>query len=312
MAYVVADVEKTIGNTPLVRLFALEKSLGLKAKLMAKLEKSNPAGSIKDRAAKWMIDAAERDGLLLPGGTIIEPTSGNTGIGLAAIGIPRGYRVILTMPDTMSVERRSLLKAYGAQLVLTDGARGMAGAIEKAKELYEQTEAAYIPGQFENPANPAAHEATTGPEIWLGTDGAVDVLVAGVGTGGTITGAGRYLRNQNPDIHIVAVEPAASPVLSGGSSGPHPLQGIGAGFIPKVLDRDIYNEVIAVEGNDAYEMGRALVAQEGILAGVSSAAALCAAAEVARRGQYAEKTVVVILPDSGERYLSTPMFADKA
>lgn len=305
---VLNGIESTIGSTPLVRLSRLEGREGLCVALYAKLEGKNPAGSVKDRVAKAMVDDAEARGVLPPGGIIIEPTSGNTGIGLAAVAIPRGYRVLLTMPETMSEERRRLLRAYGAELVLTSGALGMRGAIAKARELAEAKPGSFIPGQFENPANPAAHEAATGPEIWRDTGGEVDILVAGVGTGGTITGTGRFLRAQKPGIHIVAVEPSASAVLSGGKAGPHPLQGIGAGFVPPVLDTAVYNEVAAVSGESAMGAGRRLAKHEGLLAGISSGAALAAAFTVGRRPENAGKTLVVILPDSGERYLSTPMF----
>ncbi len=299
-----------IGNTPLIELprFASARAPG--ATLFAKLEMRNPAGSVKDRIARAMIDAAEAAGTLLPGGTIVEPTSGNTGIGLAAVGVPRGYRVVLTMPESMSVERRSLLRAYGAELVLTEAAKGMKGAIEKARDIAEKTPGAFIPGQFDNPANPAAHEAATGPEIWRQAEGQVDAFVAGVGTGGTITGVGRYLKKQNPAVHIAAVEPAASPVLSGGQPGPHGIMGIGAGFVPGVLDTAIYNEVLTVTVPEAYEAGRALAAEEGILVGISAGAALAAAARLAARPAFAGKRVVVLLPDGGERYLSTPMYAE--
>lgn len=301
-------LEDCIGNTPLVRLSRLETREGLCAALWAKVEGKNPAGSVKDRVARSMIDDAERRGVLAPGGVIIEPTSGNTGIGLAAVGIPRGYRVVLTMPETMSEERRGLLRAYGAELVLTAGAEGMRGAIAKARDLAEAKPGSFIPGQFENPANPAAHEATTGPEIWRDTGGEVDIFVAGVGTGGTITGAGRYLRGQKPDIRIVAVEPAASPVLSGGKPGPHPLQGIGAGFVPAALDTAIYDEVMQVSGEEAIAAGRQLAKQEGLLAGISSGAALSAAMVLAKQPGNAGKNIVVILPDTGERYLSSALF----
>ncbi len=303
-----AHAEDCIGKTPLVRLSHIEQKEGLLAPLFAKLEGKNPAGSVKDRVAKAMLDDAERRGILKPGAVVIEPTSGNTGIGLAAVGIPRGYRVILTMPETMSAERRSLLRAYGAELVLTEGALGMRGAIEKANALAAELPGAFIPGQFENPANPAAHEATTGPEIWQDTNGGVDIFVAGVGTGGTLTGAGRYLRRQKPGVHIVAVEPAASPVLSGGQPGPHPLQGIGAGFVPAVLDTAVYDEIVTITGEGAFEAGRLLAAQEGILAGISSGAALAAAVSLAKQPGHAGKQVVVLLPDTGDRYLSTPLF----
>lgn len=301
-------LEQTVGGTPLVRLRNLEKEWNLAAALYAKVEFFNPGGSVKDRVAKAMLDVAENTGRLQPGGVIIEPTSGNTGIGLALVGIPRGYRVVLTMPETMSMERRSLLAAFGAELVLTDGARGMPGAIEKAQQLLAEMPGAFMPGQFDNPANPAIHMKTTGPEIWQALEGRVDVFVAGVGTGGTITGAGHYLKSQNPDIRIVAVEPASSPVLSGGKPGRHGIQGIGAGFIPQVLDQSVYHEVIPVLDEDAYATGRKLAAKEGLLAGISSGAALWAAAELAKRESDKGKNIVVLLPDTGERYLSTPMF----
>ncbi|NLW77949.1 MAG: cysteine synthase A [Ruminococcaceae bacterium] len=301
-------MEQTIGGTPVVRLHGLEKATGAAAELWAKLELFNPAGSVKDRVARAMIDAAEQSGALQPGGTIIEPTSGNTGIGLAAIGVARGYKVVLTMPKTMSAERRLLLAAYGAELVLTDN--GMPGAIAEAERLAAQRPGSFIPNQFENPANPAAHEATTGPELWRDMGGSIDVFVAGVGTGGTITGVGRCLRRQNPEVTIVAVEPAASPVLSGGAAGPHGLQGIGAGFVPGILDTTIYNEVLPVADADAYAAGRLLARHEGVLAGISSGAALHAAVTLAKRPQFAGKRIAVLLPDTGERYLTTPMFAE--
>lgn len=299
-----------IGNTPLLALSNLEKQHGLSASLLAKLEYLNPAGSVKDRTALAMITAAEESGDLKPGAVIIEPTSGNTGIGLAMVGITRGYKVILTMPDSMSAERRSLLKAYGAELVLTEGAKGMAGAIAKAEELAAATPGSFIPGQFTNAANPLVHKTTTGPEIWRDTEGKIDVFVAGVGTGGTLSGVGEYLKSQNPDIKIVAVEPAGSPVLSKGTAGAHRLQGIGAGFVPETLNTEIYDEIIAVENEAAYIMGRELARSEGLLAGISSGAALHAAVEIAKRPENAGKTIVVLLPDTGDRYLSTPMFSD--
>lgn len=299
-----------VGDTPLVRLPQLEKVTGAKAKLWAKLEYFNPAGSVKDRIAKAMIDAAEKDGKLAPGGVIVEPTSGNTGIGLAALGAARGYRVVLTMPDTMSMERRMLLRAHGAEVVLTEGAKGMGGAIEKANEIAAATEGSFVPGQFENPANPAAHEATTGPEIWRQTEGKVDIFVAGVGTGGTITGVGHYLKKQNPAVKIVAVEPDASPVLSGGAPGPHKIQGIGAGFVPKVLDVQVYDEVVQVGADEAYNMGRALSENAGYLVGISSGAALWAAVQLAQRPENEGKNIVALLPDTGERYLTTQMYSD--
>lgn len=301
-------VEQLIGKTPLLELTHVERELGLKARLLAKLEAFNPGGSAKDRVAMAMVDDAERRGLLRPGATIIEPTSGNTGIGLAVMAAARGYRAIIVMPDTMSMERRLLLGAYGAELVLTEGAKGMQGAIDKAEELARELEGSFIPGQFVNPANPAAHYQTTGPEIWVDTDGQVDVFVAGVGTGGTLTGVGRYLKEQNPGVKVVAAEPAASPLLSGGKAGPHGLQGIGANFIPEVLDRAVYDEVVPVTEADAYAMGRLLGRREGVLAGISSGAALWAAVEVAKRPESEGKTVVVLLPDTGDRYLSTEMF----
>lgn len=299
-----------IGGTPLLELTNYEKANELNAKIYAKLEYFNPAGSVKDRIAKAMLDDAEEKGLLKPGAVIIEPTSGNTGIGLASVAASRGYRVILTMPETMSVERRNLLKAYGAELVLTEGAKGMAGAIAKAKELAEQTPNSYIPSQFTNPANPAVHLKTTGPEIWADTDGKVDIFVAGVGTGGTLSGVGAYLKSQNPNVKIVAVEPATSPVLSGGKAGPHKIQGIGAGFVPDTLNTDIYDEILPVQNEDAFATGRALARSEGVLVGISSGAAVFAAAQLAKRPENAGKVIVALLPDTGERYLSTPMFAD--
>ena len=303
------SITELVGHTPLLELTNYERENQIEATLLAKLEAFNPAGSAKDRIAKAMLDDAEQRGFLKPGATIIEPTSGNTGIGLAAVAAARGYRLILTMPETMSVERRNLLKAYGAQIVLTDGAKGMRGAIEKAEELHRDTPGSFIPGQFENPANPAVHKATTGPEIWTDTDGAVDIFVAGVGTGGTITGVGQYLKEQNPAIQVVAVEPAESPVLSGGDAGPHQLQGIGAGFVPDTLDPSVYDEIITVSTEEAFAAGNALAKREGILVGISSGAALHAAAQVAKRPGNKGKTVVVLLPDTGERYLSTPMFS---
>lgn len=299
-----------IGGTPLLELTNYEKANELNAKIYAKLEYFNPAGSVKDRIAKAMLDDAEEKGLLKPGAVIIEPTSGNTGIGLASVAASRGYRVILTMPETMSVERRNLLKAYGAELVLTEGAKGMAGAIAKAKELAEQTPNSYIPSQFTNPANPAVHLKTTGPEIWADTDGKVDIFVAGVGTGGTLSGVGVYLKSQNPNVKVVAVEPATSPVLSGGKAGPHKIQGIGAGFVPDTLNTDIYDEILPVQNEDAFATGRALARSEGVLVGISSGAAVFAAAQLAKRPENAGKVIVALLPDTGERYLSTPMFAD--
>ena len=299
-----------IGGTPLLELTNYEKANELNAKIYAKLEYFNPAGSVKDRIAKAMLDDAEEKGLLKPGAVIIEPTSGNTGIGLASVAASRGYKVILTMPETMSVERRNLLKAYGAELVLTEGTKGMPGAIAKAKELAEQTPNSYIPSQFTNPANPAVHLKTTGPEIWADTDGKVDIFVAGVGTGGTLSGVGAYLKSQNPNVKVVAVEPATSPVLSGGKAGPHKIQGIGAGFVPDTLNTDIYDEILPVQNEDAVATGRALARSEGVLVGISSGAAVFAAAQLAKRPENAGKVIVALLPDTGERYLSTPMFAD--
>ena len=299
-----------VGNTPLLELSNYNKSKNLKARLVVKLEYFNPAGSVKDRIAKAMIDEAEKSGKLKEGSVIIEPTSGNTGIGLASIAAAKGYRIILTMPETMSVERRNLLKAYGAELVLTEGAKGMKGAIAKAEELAKEIEGAFIPSQFENPANPAAHRATTGPEIWKDTDGKVDIFVAGVGTGGTVTGIGEYLKEQNPDIKVVAVEPATSPVLSKGEAGPHKIQGIGAGFVPDTLNTKIYDEVLPIENEDAFAAGRAFAKAEGVLVGISSGAALHAATILANRPENAGKNIVVLLPDTGDRYLSTALFAD--
>ena len=298
-----------IGGTPLLELVNYEKEKGLSAKIVAKLEYFNPAGSVKDRIARAMIDDAEQKGVLKPGAVIIEPTSGNTGIGLAAVAASKGYKIILTMPETMSVERRNLLKAYGAELVLTDGAKGMKGAIEKAQELAEQTPNSFIPSQFTNAANPATHKSTTGPEIYNDTDGKVDIFVAGVGTGGTVSGVGEYLKSKNPNVKVVAVEPAGSPVLSKGVSGPHKIQGIGAGFVPDTLNTDIYDEIIAVENEDAFETGRTLARKEGLLVGISSGAAVYAATELAKRPENEGKTIVALLPDTGERYLSTPMFS---
>ena len=306
----VETITDLIGNTPLLRLKRFEAENGLNAVLLAKLEYWNPAGNVKDRVALAMLDDAEAKGLLKPGAVIIESTSGNTGIGLAAVGAARGYRTILTMPDTMSVERRKLLQAYGAELVLTDGSRGMRGAIAKAKELAAEIPGSFLPGQFTNPANPAAHRATTGPEIWADTDGKVELFVAGIGTGGTITGVGEYLKAQNPRVRVVAVEPAGSPVLSGGKAGTHGLQGIGAGFVPDTLNPEVYDEVIPVTNEDAYAAGRIVARKEGLLVGISSGAALWAAAQLARRPENQGKYIVVLLPDSGERYLSTPLFSE--
>lgn len=305
------SVDQLVGHTPLLELKRVEEAHGVSARILGKLEYFNPAGSIKDRIAKAMIDDAEAAGILKPGATIIEPTSGNTGIGLASIAAARGYQLILTMPETMSVERRNLIKAYGAKIVLTDGAKGMAGAIEKANELAAEIEGSFIPGQFINPANPAIHKATTGPEIWQDTDGTVDILVAGVGTGGTLTGIGQYLKEQNPEVKLVAVEPSDSPVLSEGRAGSHKIQGIGAGFVPEVLDTTLYDEVITVESDDAFAIGREIGREEGVLVGISSGAAVWAALELAKRPENEGKTIVAILPDTGERYLSTPMFADE-
>ena len=299
-----------IGNTPLLELGNYEKKHGLEARLLAKLEYFNPAGSIKDRIAMAMLDDAEAKGLLKPGAVIIEPTSGNTGIGLAAVGAARGYTVVLTMPETMSVERRNLLKAYGAQVVLTDGSKGMKGAIAKAQELADSTPGSFIPGQFTNPANPEIHRRTTGPEIWRDTEGKVDIFVSGVGTGGTVTGVGEYLKAQNPDVRVVAVEPASSPVLSEGRSGPHKIQGIGAGFVPDTLNTAVYDEIIAVENEDAFAIGREVARTDGILVGISSGAALYAATQLAKRSENKGKVIVALLPDTGDRYLSTPLFAE--
>ena len=310
MAKVYTSITQLIGGTPLVELKNYEAENKLEAKILAKLEYFNPAGSVKDRIAKAMLDDAEAKGLLKPGATIIEPTSGNTGIGLASVAAARGYKIILTMPETMSVERRNLLKAYGAELVLTDGAKGMKGAIAKAQELAEATPGSFIPGQFTNPANPAVHRATTGPEIWADTDGKVDIFVAGVGTGGTLTGVGEYLKAQNPNVKIVAVEPAGSPVLSKGVAGPHKIQGIGAGFVPDTLNTKIYDEIIAVENEDAFTTGRAIARKEGVLIGISSGAAVYAATVLAKRPENKGKTIVALLPDTGDRYLSTPLFSE--
>lgn len=310
MSQIYTSADQLIGKTPLLELTRLERQLGIKARLLAKLEYFNPAGSVKDRAAKAMLDDAEASGRLKPNSVIIEPTSGNTGIGLAAVAAARGYRIIIVMPDTMSVERRQLMKAYGAELVLSDGTLGMSGAIAKADELAARIPDSFIPGQFVNPANARAHFESTGPEIWEDTDGAVDLFVAGVGTGGTITGVGQYLKSKKPGVKIVAAEPASSPVLSGGTAGAHKIQGIGAGFIPAVLNPDIYDEVIAVRDEDAFSTGRLIGKSEGILVGISSGAAVFAAVELAKRPENEGKTIVALLPDTGDRYLSTPLFAD--
>ena len=310
MARIYTSVDQLIGKTPLLELTNIEKELGLQAKILAKLEYLNPGGSVKDRVGLRMIDDAEARGLLKPGATIIEPTSGNTGIGLAAVAAARGYRAIIVMPDTMSMERRLLMKAYGAELVLTEGAKGMAGAIAKADELAAEIPGSFIPGQFVNPANPAAHEDTTGPEIWEDTDGKVDFFVAGAGTGGTITGVGHYLKKQKPAVQIVAVEPAGSAVLSGGQPGPHNLQGIGAGFVPEVLDMAAIDEIIPIENEEAYEAGRMLGRKEGVVCGITAGAALSAAIQLAKRPENEGKTIVALLPDTGDRYLSTELFAE--
>ena len=308
MARVYGSALELIGGTPLLEVKNLEKAEGLEARVLVKLEYFNPAGSVKDRIAKAMIEDAEAKGILKPGSTIIEPTSGNTGIGLAAIAAVKGYRIILTMPETMSVERRNILKAYGAEVVLTDGTKGMKGAIARAEELASEIEGSFIPAQFDNPANPRMHKETTGPEIWEDTDGKVDYFVAGVGTGGTLTGTGEFLKSKNPEIKVVAVEPAASPVLSTGKGGPHKIQGIGAGFVPSVLNTSVYDEIIPVENEDAFEASRNLTAKEGVLTGISSGAALHAAILLAKRPENRGKTIVVLLPDSGDRYYSTPLF----
>ena len=304
------SADQLIGGTPLLELTHIEKSLGLEARILAKLEYFNPAGSVKDRIAKAMIDDAEERGLLKEGSVIIEPTSGNTGIGLASVAAARGYRIIIVMPETMSVERRQLMKAYGAELVLTEGAKGMKGAIARAEELAREIPNSFVPGQFVNPANPAIHRSTTGPEIWKDTDGAVDAFVAGVGTGGTVTGVGEYLKSQNPNVKVVAVEPATSAVLSTGVAGAHKIQGIGAGFVPEVLNTSIYDEIITVSNEDAFATGKLIGKQEGVLVGISSGAAVYAAIELAKRPESKGKTIVVLLPDTGDRYLSTPLFAD--
>ena len=310
MSKIYTSADQLIGRTPLLELVHIEKEEGLEARILGKLEYFNPAGSVKDRIAKAMIDDAEKRGLLKPGSVIIEPTSGNTGIGLASVAAARGYRIIIVMPDTMSVERRQLMKAYGAELVLTEGAKGMKGAIARAEELAKEIPDSFIPGQFVNPANPAVHKATTGPEIWEDTDGKVDIFVAGVGTGGTVTGVGEYLKSRNPDVKIVAVEPAASPVLSKGTPGAHKIQGIGAGFVPDVLNTGIYDEIITVENDDAFAAGKRIGKSEGVLVGISSGAAVWAAIQLARRPENRGKTIVALLPDTGDRYLSTPLFAD--
>ena len=310
MAKIYKNAAELVGNTPLLEVGNIEKNLGLEAKVLVKLEYFNPAGSAKDRIALSMIEDAEEKGVLKPGAVIIEPTSGNTGIGLASLAAIKGYKVILTMPETMSVERRNILKAYGAEIVLTEGSKGMNGAIAKAKELAEEYENSFIPGQFENPANPAIHRKTTGPEIWRDTDGQVDIFVAGVGTGGTITGVGEYLKSQNPDVKIVALEPASSPVLSTGKGGPHKIQGIGAGFVPDVLNTTVYDEIFTVENDDAFATGKLLAKKEGILVGISSGAALYGAIELAKRPENKGKTIVALLPDTGDRYYSTPLFTE--
>ena len=310
MSHIYTSADQLIGNTPLLELTHIEQEFGLKARILAKLEYFNPAGSVKDRIAKAMIDAAEASGKLVPGSVIIEPTSGNTGIGLAAVAAARGYRIIIVMPETMSVERLQLMKAYGAELVLTEGAKGMKGAIAKAQELAAEIPGSFIPGQLINPANPQAHRSTTGPEIWADTDGAVDIFVAGVGTGGTVTGVGEYLKGKNPAVKVVAVEPASSAVLSTGVAGAHKIQGIGAGFVPDVLNTAVYDEIIPVANEDAFATGKLIGRKEGVLVGISSGAATWAAIELAKREENAGKTIVVLLPDTGDRYLSTPLFAD--
>ena len=310
MSKIYSSADQLIGHTPLLELSNIEKENELQAKIIAKLEYFNPAGSVKDRIAKAMIDDAEASGKLKPGSVIIEPTSGNTGIGLASVAAARGYRIIIVMPETMSIERRQLMKAYGAELVLTEGAKGMKGAIARATELSQEIPNSFIPGQFVNPANPAAHKATTGPEIWEDTDGKVDIFVAGVGTGGTVTGVGEYLKSKNPNVKVVAVEPESSPVLSKGTAGPHKIQGIGAGFVPDTLNTKVYDEVLPVKNEDAFAAGKAIAKAEGILVGISSGAALHAAIELAKRPENKGKNIVALLPDSGDRYLSTPLFAD--
>ena len=310
MSKIYTSADQLIGKTPLLELTHIEKEEKLEARILAKLEYFNPAGSVKDRVAKSIIDEAEKSGALKPGATLIEPTSGNTGIGLASVAAARGYRIIIVMPETMSVERRQLMKAYGAELVLTEGAKGMKGAIAKADELAKEIPDSFVPGQFVNPANPQAHIETTGPEIWEDTDGNVDIFVAGVGTGGTVTGVGQYLKSKNPNVKVVAVEPASSPVLSKGTAGAHKIQGIGAGFVPDVLDTKVYDEVIAVENDDAFATGRLIGRKEGVLVGISSGAAVWAAIQLAKRPENAGKNIVVLLPDTGDRYLSTPLFAD--
>lgn len=310
MSRVYTSADQLIGGTPLLELTHIEREEGLEARILGKLEYFNPAGSVKDRIAKSMIDDAEKKGLLKANSVIIEPTSGNTGIGLASVAAARGYRIIIVMPETMSIERRKLMKAYGAELVLTEGSKGMKGAIDKANELAKEIPNSFIPGQFINPANPAVHKATTGPEIWNDTDGKVDIFVAGVGTGGTITGTGEYLKSQNPNVKVVAVEPASSPVLSKGTAGSHMIQGIGAGFVPDVLDTRVYDEVIAVKNDDAFSTGRLIGRKEGVLVGISSGAAVWAAVQLAKRPENKGKTIVVLLPDTGDRYLSTPLFED--
>ena len=311
MSKIYTSADQLIGKTPLLELVHIEQAENLEAKVLGKLEYFNPAGSVKDRIAKAMIDDAEQKGLLKPGAVIIEPTSGNTGIGLASVAAARGYRIIIVMPETMSVERRQIMKAYGAELVLTEGAKGMKGAIAKADALAKEISNSFIPGQFVNPANPAVHKATTGPEIWADTDGKVDIFVAGVGTGGTVTGVGEYLKEQNPNVKVVAVEPASSPVLSKGVAGAHKIQGIGAGFVPSVLDTKVYDEIITVENEDAFAAGKLIGKKEGVLVGISSGAAVWAAIQLAKRPENKGKTIVALLPDTGDRYLSTPLFADE-